>query len=66
MNIDIYAYAHSLHAHTYMYIYIVLHAHNAAFVARFTTEELPHHMKKHIEDDLQEWEENLCKVAAQS
>ena len=37
-------------------------AHNVAFVIRFTAEELPRHMKKHIEEDLQEWEENLCKV----
>ena len=57
---------HIPYMHTHTCTYIVLHAHNAAFVARFTAEELPHHMKKHIEDDLQEWEENLCKVAVSS
>jgi len=31
-------------------------------VARFTAEELPHHIKKLIEEGLQEWEGNLCKV----
>ena len=33
-----------------------------AFVARFTAEELPHSLKKHIEEGFQEWKENLCKV----
>ena len=33
-----------------------------AFVTRFTAEELPHHIKKLIEEGLQEWEGNLCKV----
>lgn len=37
-----------------------------AFVERFTVEALPHQMKKHIEDDLQEWEENLRKVSGPS
>jgi len=32
------------------------------FVERFTAEELPQHLKKHIEDGFQEWEDNLCKV----
>ena len=37
-----------------------------AFVARLTTEELPHQMKKHIEEGLQEWERDFCKVFALS
>ena len=37
-----------------------------AFVERFTVEALPHQMKKHIEEDLLEWEENLRKVSGPS
>ena len=37
-----------------------------AFVTRFTAAELPPHIKKHIEDDFQEWEENLFKVTFKS
>ena len=33
-----------------------------AFVTQFSTEELPQHLKKFIENGLQEWKENLCKV----
>jgi len=46
----------------------ILHTHvciatsTLAFVTRFTAAELPPHIKKHIEDDFQEWEENLFKV----
>jgi len=34
-----------------------------AFVTRFIAEELPPHIKKHIEEKFQEWEENLFKVS---
>jgi len=34
-----------------------------AFVTRFTAEELPPHIKKHIEEEFQQWEENLFKVS---
>jgi len=34
-----------------------------AFVSRFTAEQLPPRIKKHIEEDFQEWEENLFKVS---
>ena len=37
-----------------------------AFVERFTAEALPQQMKKHIDEDLQEWEENICKVSGPS
>ena len=54
---EIFFYIPHTQMHTDTYVSCIL-----AFVARFTAEELPHSLKKHIEEGFQEWEENLCKV----
>ena len=56
-NKDISSHTH-MHMHTSTYIFSC----TLAFVTRFTAEELPHSLKKHIEEGFQEWEENLYKV----
>ena len=45
---------------------MLVHIFTPAFVGRFTAEALPHYVYKHIEEDLQEWERNLCKVNGSS
>ena len=65
----IHTYIHTTYIqHTYTYIHAGTYtvAYTPAFVGRFTAEALPHYMYKHIEEDLQEWERNLCKVNGSS